>query len=376
MTPLAIVPLLRLCITRRRRAAASPSTLSLLPAYLAISLWPLALLILGVRLKTLNRLDPPPDVVYVLITAEEERREVMGLSVMGGLSILVFALSSHYDTFRYLNSLAKPSSARAGGLPLPGSPTTPKLKRVGTKRNQWPLSAGLGLAAVALIHLGWGLVGYLGVNGGGREANLFAAKALPLDDNWLIFVKLLVLTAVLAGVEPNLQAAYSRINKLLSVNLGDAANGMRLASSHNRTASYTPLHRSRDGSTPPTVGIGSEEDTNRSGQWEWRAALARVIVWSLIAGIGVIVCRAGEHGEGMASVAEIVGSVGSSLMCFLGPCTHLTLSGLETRTNAACSSVVLHRPLPPAPSPLYFYDRSCRRSCRCVIDEERARDAA
>lgn len=293
-------------------------------------MWPIALLILGVRLKTLN-VESLSDVVHIVITAEEERREAMGLSISAGLSILIFSLSSHYDAFRYITSLARP----VGRIPTPATPTTSASPLTSTstrnsdksqaKRNQWPLAAGVGVGLSMLIHLGWGLVGYLGVKGGGREANLFAAAALPLDDNWISFVKLLVLVAILSGIEGNLDASYGRIIKLLSLTGVEIIGGtMGLRGS---TSSYAPLNYAAEANGIASGGGAEEEGRNRSSsssssrQWDWKAFVARLSVWSLIAGIGMIVCAQGENGEGVASVAEIVGCIGGSLMAFLGPCS-------------------------------------------------------
>jgi hypothetical protein len=266
-------------------------------------------------LKALNIVSDSLGIVNVI--DEEPRREVMGLSIWGGLSIIIFALSSHHDTFKYLNALS-----HTRGKPTESSDISSTVRNALSIKNQWPLAAAIGTVGVLLLHLGFGLVGYLGIKGGGREANLLTSKSLPKDDNWLNFARLLILIAVLISIEVSLESAYDRIRKFLDFATGSEPNETMMnlstggASNTGRLSnSYTPLHRVRNASNNTLVdGIGGE-----SRRWDWRNYLSRIIVWSSITALGMLLCSQGSQGEGLASLAEIVGCIGGGLTCFLAP---------------------------------------------------------
>lgn len=191
-------------------------------------------------------------------------REAMGLSIWGGVALLVFSLSSHHETFTYLTSLARPPSTSTSSRLLarskiPTSPRGPKSEKEG-KRNQWPLAAVLGVFSATVLQMGWGLVGYLGITGGGREGNLFASNILARDDGWLKIVRLMVLVAILSGLEASLQGAFGRI-----------------------TMAFGRMNKKEEeGGTYKRVGKGLQE--KRTGGWSWRNEVARLLVWGCVAG--------------------------------------------------------------------------------------------
>lgn len=98
LLPIIVLPLIREQLRRRPNATNSAAAaLFRLPAYIALFLWPLALLILGVRLKQLNIDNPEPPLTRRELTFPPHPRppshhessplhEAMGLSIWGGVS--------------------------------------------------------------------------------------------------------------------------------------------------------------------------------------------------------------------------------------------------------------------------------------------------
>lgn len=260
--PSAVLPFYRTFI-RRRPSSNSPnsSSQSRYPVYINFFFWPIALLILGVRLKTLNLTLPPPS-----IPPHYPSKEAMGTSIWGGISILVFSLSAHQDTFTYLTSLARPSSTSTASKMANRKNSaktlvpTPMDKTEG-RRNQWPLATLLGVGAASAIQLGWGLVGYLGIEDGGKEGNLFANPMLKKDDGWLMLVRVMVLIAILASMNGNLNTVQGRCKKILK--------GMS-KKVEETGASYTRLG-------------GADEERRSTGSWDWRIEMSRGIVWIIVA---------------------------------------------------------------------------------------------
>lgn len=327
----------------------SPSAISRLPAYISFVFWPVALLILGVRLKTLNELAPsPPPLPPVDVPAKVE---IMGLSIWGGISLLVFSLSAHQDTFKFITSLARPPSTATR------STRSPSVGRAGDssaahegRRNQWPIASAIGVGGAVLIQMGWGLVGYLGIDGGGREGNLFASAGLPRADPWLVVVRVLVLGAILATLDSSLESAYARTRKAIVLGFGKGA-AARGGANKNAYAR-----------------IGNEEE--RRG-WDWRTASSRVVVWAAVVAIAVVATAGGEQGEGLVSVAELAGCIASSLLAFLGPCaspwtivtTHTDCHPYQQPSSSSRSSTSASRAQSSSPTRTRPCSRPTRSSC-------------
>lgn len=296
-----LLPLLVLATARttRLRRRLANSNFVTLPPYLSFFLWPISLLIVGVRLKRLNADDDGS------IPAEpgHEVADPMGLTVWAGVSIVVFALSAHQDCFKFLTSLARPPSTSSRS-PSMASRRDDAGFRQG-RRNQWPIAAGLGVGAAALIQLGWGLVGYLGVRYsdafGGLEADIFASRGLPRRDGWLAVARMCALVATLGGLESALEGAYARVRKLIDTVVVPS-------SSDARSRGYARMMNAQD----------SLVIENKS--WlDWRSATSRAAVWIAVAAIASRASMQGVTGEGMASVAEIAGTVGSCLFGYVTP---------------------------------------------------------
>lgn len=331
MLPLFILPLIRRLNQRQHQRPTTSRGLSALlslPAYLALLLWPLALLILSLRLKQLNRehhIQPHSilqgrdfDFDFRFPHApprqpgENTSIEPMGFSVWAGISIIVYSLTSHHDTFYFLTSLKRPSSTAVAGNMIGSSRTSRAVsgsstsggKGVEGRRNQWPLACALGVGGSTVIQLGWGLVGYLGIENGGTEGNVLSSDRLPLLDGWTICVRTLVLFAILAQLESSLKTAYGRIDKVFDLILGTTQSNQENLNGFRRRT-YSRARR--------------EDLQEQVKGWTWREGLVRLIVWFVVSVFSVIVCGWGEEGEGLVSLAEIAGAILSTFLAFIAP---------------------------------------------------------
>ncbi|GAA5821118.1 hypothetical protein JCM11251_001971 [Rhodosporidiobolus azoricus] len=353
-----------------------------LPAWsVALITWPLALLILGVRLKRLNRdasshthtdASAVADLSSVLAKLPSHAfpnptDPTTGATLWPAI-LLPFAalLGTAHETFYYFTSLARPSSTatarrsaaqRRGssfsGGELPGAGGAGGVgtrKRDEAKRNQYPLAIAIGLFGSFLIHLGWALVGALGPhlslspNLDGDTplpvlpaGNFLSDARLPRGDGWINLVRFLVLVGVLAQLEPHARLGVGR--------------GTRAV------AFFFPPQGSRAG------GGGG-----RAGVKGWRKAVARVGVWAAVAGLAVLVVRipriapgvgggdeggggggggeggeVGGHGSGLVYAVQWWAVVGGGLGACLGPAlAYLTLFHLRPPRQIFVSPSTTH----------------------------------
>ncbi|GAA5993953.1 hypothetical protein JCM11641_007596 [Rhodosporidiobolus odoratus] len=294
-----------------------------LPAYsLAFVTWPLALLILGVRLKRLNHDASSPSsallhadgtfLADIPLFAPEDEQGSLWPPILLTFSAL---LTAGHETFFYLTSLVRPSStstarrrrqsrhgdgnaggsggvsfsrdlpAGAGGAGEGAPAATTAADREG-KRNQYPLAIAVGLGISFLIHLGWALVGSLGLSpalshghreGGGGEVelpsgNLLSDSRLKRGDGWLGMVRLLVLVGILGQLSTSAR-----------LGIGRAQRGL---------AYLRPSPSSSSSSSSPAPPSSSSP---------WRKILARLLIWSAIAACSwlvVAVPKVGREGQG------------------------------------------------------------------------------
>ncbi|GAA5875886.1 hypothetical protein JCM1840_002964 [Sporobolomyces johnsonii] len=303
-----------------------------LPAYsLSFLTWPLALLILGVRLKRLNRdaltlssllelsNSKLGDRLPVLDPTDDE-----GASLWPAILLTFSALSStSHETFYYLTSLARPSStasrqqhpstlsftATAVGADESGPSTTATTATAHDKegkRNQYPLAIAIGLFLAFLIELGWALVGTLGVASSSREqppsGNFLSDPRLPRGDGWLGLVRVLVLVGIWGQLEGHARVGIKRVRRGIQFFLRRRAAGSGSA--------------------------GAGEAVEAAQKW-LKPAVARSVVWVLVAALSLVVVavpvpgrkgdpEVGGHGEGLVYLAEwsgvVLGGLGSCLV--------------------------------------------------------------
>ncbi|KDE06240.1 hypothetical protein MVLG_03399 [Microbotryum lychnidis-dioicae p1A1 Lamole] len=340
--PLVVIPLVRKQMQQsQNRAHPAFRALLQLPAYIALLLWPLALLVLGVRLKKLNAeaaFFPLPPIegrglTFPLPTPPGRGKkgaagEAMGYSIWGGIALVVYSLTCQQDTFLFLTSLARPSSTaarRSSGSIASTSRSSPNGPVEG-RRNQWPLACALGVGGATIVQLGWALVGYLGVENGGREGNVLRNASLPRGDPWLDVVRWLVVMAIAAQVEDSLAGAYSRAGKVVEAVVGKRSN-VREEVAANSRARRRSSYRAGDGNY---ASLHYDDDEDESGArsgglfggarpTSWPRAISRIGVWVIVVFFGTMVCSWGDTGEGAVSVAEIAGVSMSAVGSFLAP---------------------------------------------------------
>ncbi|EGU10921.1 Proteophosphoglycan 5 [Rhodotorula toruloides ATCC 204091] len=287
--------------------------LTLPPWSIALLTWPIALLILGVRIKHINKNVPQPSANSSALLSIPSLPLFSGRlddedAALWPSILLTFAsgLSTSHETFFYLTSLRRPSNtamrhqrraSQAGNIFGAGGGAGAGEG----KRNQYPLAIALGLAGAAVLNLGWSLVGSLGFRFAADflpAANLLSDTRLPRSDASLWFARILVLFSLLSQLEPHAHVGTLRVRRAISYCV-------------------------------PTGGAAGEVS-------EWRRVIARAVVWGLtaLAGAGVVyvprtwVDRGAEggggvgEGEGAAWLAQwsavIVGGIGGCLLPAIG----------------------------------------------------------
>ncbi|KAI9618273.1 hypothetical protein H4Q26_012630 [Puccinia striiformis f. sp. tritici PST-130] len=295
-------------------------TLSRLPLLMTI-LWPISIGIIGFRLRQLNRelgRKLPP-------TREGDvYSEIMGGTVWGGFSILLFCLTTPQHTFKHLRSLKrinkppgnntthhmKPlvshpaedgTSTTAVGDPLLASSSRSSIFSSYTiRRYSWESAALLGVSYSTLICLSWGLVGYLGMEHGGYEVNFLAS--LPSNDPWISSSRVLLLVVLIPSIPLSLRPATTALFHLLRI-----PGVIHTASSRRKKL------RRRGGKTGRSMGTewdDEDEDEPLVGSKVWMARLVTIAIWIAVS-VGAI--RLGGSNGGEGSTIEILGCVGPIL---------------------------------------------------------------
>ncbi|GAA6041786.1 hypothetical protein JCM8097_007160 [Rhodosporidiobolus ruineniae] len=366
-----------------RRRARWTALLSLPAWSVALSTWPLALLILGVRLKRLNRdalssaslldsLATKPHLPPILPNPTDQS----GLTLWPAMLLPFAALvGATHETFFYFTSLARPSSTSSvggggggGGRrrgtsfsgDLPGGFGSEEGGQGGAggrgrqnegRRNQYPLALALGLGGSFLIHLGWALVGSLGLSSSlpssssseiGRlpAADLLSDPRLPRGDAWLNAVRVLVLVGVLSSIQGHARFAIGRVRRGLSW----AVPPLPLQASSSSSAAAAAAAATTSG---------------------WRDLLARLAVWAAVAALSFLVVAVpalarggsggrgevpaggeegegegvGGHGNGLVYATQWMGVLGAGVGGCLGPAiAYLTLFHLRPPRTIFTSS--------------------------------------
>ncbi|GJN94308.1 hypothetical protein Rhopal_007382-T1 [Rhodotorula paludigena] len=210
--------------------------LRLPPWSIALLTWPLALLILGVRVKHLPLIAPSLSSIVETTAAKVHVPDLPSTSSgLWAYILLTFAapLGSAHETFYYLSSLARPSSTSsargAAGqstasdpLDPPSALSTKREREREGRRNQYPLALLIGHGTAFVLHLGWALVGALSLSPPSSGApfepptpNLLSDPRLPRADGWLILVRILVLAALLVQLEPDSRVAVGRARRAI-----------------------------------------------------------------------------------------------------------------------------------------------------------------
>ncbi|MBW0512174.1 hypothetical protein O181_051889 [Austropuccinia psidii MF-1] len=323
---IALVALLSLIpnFARPRRPIFLPTvfpTLSTLPSLLT-ALWPIAIGIIAIRLRQLNnelgRKLPPTG-------SGDVYSEIMGGTAWGGFAILLFCLMTPQSTFTHLRSLKrinKPpknpthrmvSLAASSDEPTPISdpllagPNRPSIFSSYTlRRYSWESAAFFGVLYAQLICLGWGLVGYLGMEHGGYEVNFLAS--LPSNDPWISTSRVLLLIVLIPSIPLSLRPATTALFHLMRIPF----------LIHTASSRRKKLRRRGLGVAKRAEAEWDDEDEDEPlvGKKLWRARWVTIAVWVIVA-TGAIQLGASNGGEG--STIEILGCVGSTTLAGLLP---------------------------------------------------------
>ncbi|OAV89617.1 hypothetical protein PTTG_05835 [Puccinia triticina 1-1 BBBD Race 1] len=299
-------------------------TLSRLPLLLT-ALWPIAIGIIAFRLRQLNRelgRKLPP-------TGEGDvYSEIMGGTVWGGFSILLFCLSTPQHTFKHFRSLkrinkppgntthpmrplASHSAEDGSAVPVAdplfaGTSRSSIFSSYTLRRYSWESAALLGVVYSTLICLSWGLVGYLGMEHGGYEVNFLAS--LPSNDPWISSSRVILLVVLIPSIPLSLRPATTALFHLMRI-----PGVIHTASSRRKK-----LRRrgERAGRRMEAEWDDEDEDEPLAGTKAWMARLVTTAIWLAVA-IGAI--RLGGSNGGEGSTIEVLGCVGSTIIAGLIP---------------------------------------------------------
>ncbi|EGG07260.1 uncharacterized protein MELLADRAFT_116329 [Melampsora larici-populina 98AG31] len=307
---------------RPRRPIFMPAafpTLSRLPLLLT-TLWPIALGLIGFRLRQLNkelgRKLPPSGEGDVY-------SEIMGGTVWGGFTIILFCLTTPQNTFTHLRSLKRINKLPAQPAHHPmvpighGATPDPTLNRGSfatsytLRRYSWESASFLGVLYACLICLGWGLVGYLGMDHGGYEVNFLAS--LPSADPWISASRVLILIVLIPSIPLSLRAATTSLFHFCRIPFVIRTASSRRARLRNRGNSSKSGERRRG---IDTEWDDEDEDEELKGIKVWGARLVTMIVWVGVS-IGAVLWGGSNGGEG--STIEMLGCVGSTFMTGILP---------------------------------------------------------
>ncbi|PLW38304.1 hypothetical protein PCASD_08976 [Puccinia coronata f. sp. avenae] len=312
-------------------------TLSRLPLLITI-LWPISIGIIAFRLRQLNRelgRKLPP-------TGEGDvYSEIMGGTVWGGFSILLFCLTTPQHTFTHLRSLKRINKPPRNTLhPMKsmvnhhsshdGTPTAPVsdplfggshrssiFSGYTIRRYSWESAALLGVTYSVLICFSWGMVGYLGMEHGGYEVNFLAS--LPSNDPWISSSRVLLLLVLIPSIPLSLRPATTALFHLLRI-----PGVMHKASSRRKKL------RRRGGGGHARRSSSSSSRMEAVAEWDdededeplvgtskiWAARLVTSAIWLAVA-VGAIMLGGSNGGEG--STIEVLGCVGSTVIAGLLP---------------------------------------------------------
>ncbi|KAH9819930.1 hypothetical protein DFH28DRAFT_1079851 [Melampsora americana] len=306
---------------RPRRPIFMPTafpTLSRLPLLLT-TLWPIAIGLIGFRLRQLNRelgrkLPPSGE--------GDVYSEIMGGTVWGGFTIILFCLTTPQNTFTHLRSLKRINKLPAQPAHHPmvpighGATPDPTLNRGSfatsytLRRYSWESASFLGVLYACLICLGWGLVGYLGMDHGGYEVNFLAS--LPSADPWISASRVLILIVLIPSIPLSLRAATTSLFHFCRIPFVIRTASSRRARLRNRGSSSKGERRRG----METEWDDEDEDEELKGIKVWGARLVTMVVWIGVS-IGAVVWGGSNGGEG--STIEMLGCVGSTFMTGILP---------------------------------------------------------
>lgn len=261
------------------------------------------------------------------------RKEAMGISPWGGISILIFCFSSHQSTFAFQRSLKPPKSLL---LPTQQQHRNILSRHIRPQRYNFEMVAFSALLASALVCLGWGLVGYLAIpypHVG--PINIF--NSLPHDDTWFAFARLLVLTTMLCGFGSVVRPATTAMRRLLQWPLRfyrqqEEAYQRRIRDAESSDDSDSDLDMHMPAAT--------NKDTTRRNKIKALKRTAVLLAWVIATLLALLF---GTNNVTLASMVEVIGCIGSAIQAFIvpGPFSLPCIATELTKTTPAIAFIVL-----------------------------------
>jgi hypothetical protein len=313
-------------------------------AELSVLLYPLILLVVGVSLKNLSDypslLKPRPHLGRPHWSSEPLHTPTL----WSGVSVLFFACASNQqDTFVHYRSLRRaPSSTNPANDDLPSAdpddpssssaskqPSTNTIAKL-FNRHRWESVTILSSFFLGLLHVGFGLVGYLSLLR--ISPNVFSV--LPRDHTWFNIARFLVLCTILPLLSKTMEPCRNAFNALLAVPRrcmspyrGGGKAPLRSSSSRNaghskrRSSSVFDYDTDEDDlSDEGDVYADNSTTTARGGRGacgsttakNWETRLATLLSWGIVISLACVV-------RDLGGIAEVVGAVGSTWFGFILP---------------------------------------------------------
>ncbi|GAA94386.1 hypothetical protein E5Q_01037 [Mixia osmundae IAM 14324] len=259
---------------------------------LSNALWLLVLFLIGVRAKRIDWDDPdtialPPDDHGDGLL----RHEVMGTSVWAGIAIMVFAVGSPRNLVMQYHRTRRDMFAK------------PNSKAVKLAQRHKAEAAGfIGIGVATAVHMGWGLVGYLGIPRGGSKGDIFSL--LPRRDGWIIFARVLILLTLMLNLPSIIAPARDALVRLTRMPFAP----------HGHTGQHH-LVPEEDASTHEA----SEGRRRQATPKTWDVRLAIAAVWLSAATASAALREAAPGEAALGNAAEIIGWAGTTTLSYILP---------------------------------------------------------
>lgn len=246
------------------------------------------------------------------------REEAMGYSIWGGIAIILFTLVSHHSSFEHQRSLRQTSRTSVKRNSIAPLPT---LKAV--KQHGWETASFCGLLGASLVLLAWALVGYLAVplpEGYGQPGNILSA--LPVNDGWLSFARLILVIALLSGLPSSIRPARKTVKRLLMLptRFSKPALGSDASSKHKQYRGRTHSRASElemDASSSDDTEVDNGANVSPLHKL-WLNRLASVMVYTTALVVTLATVR---NDQDLSSLVEITGCLGSTFIGLIIPAT-------------------------------------------------------
>ena len=196
-----------------------------------------------------------------------EQTPTAPIPLWSGINLILFSLCTQQSTFRLLSTLRQTSTSIKNDLTI-------SIKRNQLQRYGWETASFIGLAISSIVLLLFGLF-------------LPNMETLPIQDGWLLFARLLLLTTILSSLPITIKPSSSALRRLLLLLLGIC------------------------GVEEPDA-LAQSQNGGRVSNW--------FILDKAVMGVTVVICGviSAVFGQELDGIAQI-GAVVSNVLCLLVP---------------------------------------------------------